>query len=66
MSQEQPCPQTFVEMVLALLEDRFPWLASAEEERVSGADTIDELSRLHQTLIRQRSDIHCNNVQRDE
>ncbi|HEY0308133.1 MAG TPA: hypothetical protein VGB94_08230 [Acidobacteriaceae bacterium] len=62
MTQEQSQPQTFVEMVLVLLEDRFPWLASAEAEHVSGADTIDELSSLHQTLIRKRSDAQRNTV----
>jgi len=41
-------PQTFVEMVLALLEDRFPWLGT--DEPASGADTVDELSDLHETL----------------
>jgi len=66
MSQEQPCPQMCVEMVLILLEDRFPWLASAEEEQVSGADTIDELSDLHQTLIQRRSDTRSNKTDRNE
>jgi len=66
MTQEQPHPQTFVEMVLALLEDRFPWLASSEEEQVSGADTIDELSNLHQTLIQRRSDTQSVKGQRNE
>lgn len=66
MTQEQPSPQTFVEMVLALLEDRFPWLASSEEEQVSGADTIDELSNLHQTLIQRRSDTQSDKGQRNE
>jgi len=55
-----------VEMVLILLEDRFPWLASTEEEQVSGADTIDELSSLHQTLIRKRSDAQRNTVARGD
>jgi len=66
MSQEQPGPQTFVEMVLALLEDRFPWLASAEEEQVRRADTIDELSDLHQPLIQPRSDSHSDKAVRNE
>ncbi|MGC1360766.1 MAG: hypothetical protein WA419_16585 [Silvibacterium sp.] len=66
MTQEQPHPQTFVEMVLVLLEDRFPWLGSSEEEQVSGADTIDELSNLHQTLIQRRSDTQSDKGQRNE
>jgi hypothetical protein len=64
MTQEQP--QTLVEMVLALLEDRFPWLASPEEEQVSGADTIDELSNLPQSLIQRRSRIQNGSAERNE
>ena len=41
-------PQTFVEMVLALLEDRFPWLGA--DESASGTETVDQLSELHQAL----------------
>jgi len=47
-------PQTFVEMVLTLLEDRFPWLGS-ENEEASGADTVEELANLHQELIERRN-----------
>jgi hypothetical protein len=43
-------PRTFVEMVLILLEDRFPWLGS--EEEVSGADTVQDLSQLHSDLVK--------------
>jgi hypothetical protein len=43
-------PQTFVEMVLTLLEDRFPWLG--HNDPVSGADTVDELNALHRTLVK--------------
>jgi hypothetical protein len=64
MTQVQP--QTFVEMVLALLEDRFPWLASAEEDQISGADTIDELSYLHQTLIQRRSRTQSGKAERNQ
>jgi hypothetical protein len=64
MTQEQP--QTLVEMVLALLEDRFPWLASTEEEQVSGADTIDELSNLHQSLIQRLSRTQNGSAERNE
>jgi hypothetical protein len=53
MTQETQEPLTFVEMVLVLLEDRFPWLGS-EEQDVSGADTVEELSNLHETLIQRR------------
>ena len=41
-------PQTFVGMVLVLLEDRFPWLGT--NEPASGAETVDELSDLHESL----------------
>ena len=41
-------PQTFVEMVLVLLEDRFPWLGTDRD--ASGSETIDELNELHRTL----------------
>jgi len=43
-------PQTFVGMVLMLLEDRFPWLG--RDEPASGAETVDQLSDLHETLRR--------------
>lgn len=47
-------PQTFVEWVLALLEQRFPWLGSGQDEPVGGADTVDELADLYKSLIEQR------------
>jgi hypothetical protein len=50
MPNKDSDPQTFVEMVLALIEDRFPWLGS--EDEASGADTVQELSHLHGDLIR--------------
>ena len=40
----------FVEKVLALLEQRFPWLGKEDDEQVSGADTVDELTDLHRSL----------------
>jgi hypothetical protein len=49
MANTDSQPQTFVEMVLALLEDRFPWLGTDRD--VSGADTVDQLSDLHRTLL---------------
>jgi len=41
-------PQTFVEMVLALLEGRFTLLGA--DESASGAETVDQFSELHQEL----------------
>ena len=41
-------PQTFVETVLTLLEDRFPWLGTDRD--ASGSETVDELNELHRTL----------------
>lgn len=43
-------PQTFTEMVLVLLESRFPWLGKLDEE-VSGADTVQDLTDLHEELV---------------
>jgi hypothetical protein len=47
-------PRTFVDWVLALLEERFPWLGSGQDEPVGGADTVDELADLYKSLIEQR------------
>jgi hypothetical protein len=55
MAAEEDLPQTFVERVLALLEERFPWLCSGQDEPVGGADTVDELSDLYYSLIGQRT-----------
>jgi hypothetical protein len=46
--------QTFVEGVLALLDERFPWLSSGRDEPVGGADTVDEVADLYKSLIEQR------------
>ena len=54
MGADEERPQTFVEWVLALLEERFPWLGSGQDEPVGGADTIDELADLYKSLIEQR------------
>ena len=54
MGAENEHPQTFVERVLALLEERFPWLGSGQDEPVGGADTVDELTDLYKSLIEQR------------
>ena len=48
--------QTFVDWVLALLEERFPWLGKESGEEVSGADTVDELADLHRNLIEQQTE----------
>ncbi len=42
MDNNEAQPQSFVEMVLALLEDRFPWLG--KDEPPSRAEIVDQLS----------------------
>jgi len=54
MENNSAQPKTFVEMVLALLEDRFPWLG--KNELASGADTVDQLNDLHETLQKARNE----------
>ena len=61
MGAENERSQTFVEWVLALLEERFPWLGSRQDEPVGGADTVDELANLYKTLIEQRGKARCEN-----
>ena len=63
MGAEEDGPQTFVEWVLALLEERFPWLGSGQDEPVSGADTVDELADLYKSLIEQREKARRENGQ---
>jgi len=41
-------PHIFVEMVLVLLEDRFPWLGTDRD--ACGSDIVDQLNDLHCTL----------------
>jgi hypothetical protein len=53
MEHNEAQPQTFVEMVLALIEDRFPWLGT--DEPASGAETVDQLIDLHETLREARA-----------
>ena len=53
MEAENERSQTFVELVLALLEERFPWLGSGQDEPVGGADTVDELADLYKSLNEQ-------------
>jgi len=54
MGAENERSQTFVELVLALLEERFPWLGSGQDEPVGGADTVDQLADLYRSLVEQR------------
>ena len=54
MGSKNERSQTFVEWVLALLEKRFPWLGSGQDEPVGGADTVDELADLYKSLNEQR------------
>ena len=61
MENEEPRPQTFVERVLALLEEHFPWLGSGQDEPVSGADTVNEVVDLYQSLLRERDKGRGNN-----
>ena len=55
MGAENERSQTFVEWVLGLLEERFPWLGSRRDEPLGGADTVDELASLYKSLIEQRN-----------
>ena len=61
MRGEDERPPTFVELVLALLEERFPWLGSERDEPVGGADTVDELADLYKSLIEQRDSARPEN-----
>jgi hypothetical protein len=55
MEADEERPPTFVESVLALLEERFPWLGSGQDEPVGGADTVDELADLYKSLTEQHA-----------
>ena len=61
MGAEEKRSQTFVERVLVLLGERFPWLGSGQDEPVSGADTVDELADLYKSLIEQRNKARRDN-----
>ena len=50
MIQKNRPPQTFVEGMLQLLEERFPWLGKEEDNQIGGADTVDQLTDLHLEL----------------
>ena len=52
MANKRSEPQTFVEKVLALLEDRIPWLG--KDVPASGAETVDQLSDLRDRLRKAR------------
>jgi hypothetical protein len=53
MAQPRNEPKIFIEMVLILLEDRFPWLGRDVE--AAGADAINQLNELHESLLRARA-----------
>lgn len=55
MRDEEQRRQTFVDWVLKLLEERFPWLRTRRQEPATGEDTAKKLSALDESLIRQRS-----------
>jgi hypothetical protein len=50
VTKENRPQQTFVEWVLKLLEERFPWLGKDDDAQISGADTVDELNDLQREL----------------
>ena len=54
MTKENHPPRTFVELVLQMLEDRFPWLGKTTDEQISGADIVDQLTDLHRELKSRR------------
>jgi hypothetical protein len=62
MRAERERRYTFVEKVLALLEERFPWLGAERDEPVGGADTVDELADLYKSLIEQRDKARRENA----
>jgi hypothetical protein len=55
MTIEDRRSHAFAEKVLALLEERFPWLGKEDDEQVSGADTVDELADLYRCLIEEHA-----------
>lgn len=52
MANTDSQPQTFVEMVLILPEDRFPWLGT--DESAAGSDAVEVLNDLHKALLKTR------------
>jgi hypothetical protein len=63
MPSENRDPRTFSDMVVVLLENRFPWLVHGGAVPLSGADTIDELSQLHHALLKQSAAPDAPNAQ---
>jgi hypothetical protein len=55
VTKENRLPRTFVEPILRLLEERFPWLGETSDEQISGADTVDQLIDFHLELKSTRS-----------
>ena len=55
-------PVTFVDMVLVLLENQFPWLATQSQDAISGADTINQLIKLHASLLQQPTARACTQL----
>jgi hypothetical protein len=62
MAIATPEPETFAEMVLTLLEDRFPWLG--KDEPASGSETVDQLNELHGALQKARRAARRHRLQR--
>ena len=54
MTKDNRPPRTFVEWMIQLLEERFPWLGKTADEQISGADTVDQLTDLHRELKSRR------------
>jgi hypothetical protein len=55
MTNQNRRSQSFVKKALSLLEERFPWLGKEDDEQISGADTVDQLTDLHRSLIEERA-----------
>jgi hypothetical protein len=66
MTIEDSEPQAFAEKVLALLEEKFPWLSKEDHEQVSGADTVDELSDLYRSLTEERASERSKSQEADQ
>ena len=64
MTKENRPPLTFVERVLQLLEERFPWLGKDEDAQISGADTVDQLTDLYRELKSARK-TNRRNIRKD-
>jgi hypothetical protein len=66
MAEASSSQQAFVEWVLNLLEERFPWLGKDEDAQISGADTVDELVDLHRSLINRRTESRLDKPYTDQ